>query len=50
MLCQVAGDGRCPIHPHPGYPQDAQSAVEMLIIQRSQIAAFFVLRPLAARP
>jgi len=29
------------------YPQVAQSAVEMLIIQRSQIAAFSVSRPLA---
>jgi len=47
-----------PPRPHPlssagqprggSYPQDAQSAVEMLIIQRSQIAAFSVLRPLAA--
>src|SRR4029077_13495030 len=31
----------------PTYPKDAQRAVEMLIIQRSQIAGFFVLETLA---
>lgn len=34
----------------PTYPQDAQRAVEMLIIQRSQIAAFSVRHTLAACP
>src|SRR6478609_6327494 len=34
----------------PSYPQDAQSAVEMLIIQRSQIAAFSSRGTLAACP
>ena len=36
--------------PPPSYPQDAQSAVEMLIIQRSQIAAFSSCGTLAACP
>jgi hypothetical protein len=35
---------------HPPYPQDAQTAVEMLIIQRSQIAGFSVRSPLAGWP
>jgi hypothetical protein len=34
----------------PTYPQDAQTAVEMLIIQRSQIAGFSVRSPLAGWP
>ena len=34
----------------PSYPQDAQRAVEMLIIQRSQIAAFSGSQPLAGCP
>ena len=34
----------------PIYPQDAQSAVEMLIIQRSQIASFFCFATLAGCP
>jgi|SRR5690348_4735896 len=34
----------------PTYPQDAQTAVEMLIIQRSQIAAFSVRGTLAGCP
>ncbi len=34
----------------PTYPQDAQRAVEMLIIQRSQIAAFSCRRTLAGCP
>ena len=43
--------GDLPRRPPAGtFPQDAQSAVEMLIIQRSQIAAFSVSRPLAACP
>src|SRR6476661_7927641 len=36
--------------PRSSYPQDAQSAVEMLIIQRSQIAAISSLGTLAACP
>src|SRR5919198_773056 len=50
MLCQVAGHGsrRRPLP--PTYPQDAQTAVEMLIIQRSQIAAFSSRETLAAGP
>ena len=61
MLCQVGGskvEGRAgptsapgrPVSARPTYPQDAQSAVEMLIIQRSQIAAFSSRNPLAPCP
>src|SRR5436305_14511132 len=40
MLCQVAGEHARPGLLPPTYPQDAQRAVEMLIIQQSQIAGF----------
>src|SRR3954452_12484208 len=65
MLCQVAGElagtglrltlpslgHGFPVYRFSrGYPQDAQSAVEMLIIQRSQIAAFSGFGALAPCP
>src|SRR5581483_12418215 len=50
MLCQVAGERSSSARLSPTYPQDAQRAVEMLIIQRSQIAAFSSLRALAPCP
>src|SRR5690348_12092688 len=47
MLCQVAAKAFSPRTLSPTYPQDAQRAVEMLIIQRSQIAGFSVSGALA---
>src|SRR5579884_1459502 len=47
MLCQVEAGRIRPGPLPPTYPQDARSAVEMLIIQRSQIAAFSGSGPLA---
>src|SRR6202008_3002131 len=44
------GDGSTRRTSSASYPQDAQSAVEMLIIQRSQIAAFSFPDPLAGCP
>jgi hypothetical protein len=50
---RVLGPRRSDHHVHRlilTYPQDAQMAVEMLIIQRPQIACFSCRRPLAACP
>src|SRR5439155_10844711 len=50
MLCQVAGEHADRVCLPPTYPQDAQRAVEMLIIQRSQIAGFSFPDTLARCP
>src|SRR5438067_12334000 len=50
MLCQVAGEHADRVSLPPTYPQDAQRAVEMLIIQRSQIAGFSFPDTLARCP